>query len=53
MWQLSSVPNLRGFLEAVKDDRNRQMCSDVIGAFENEVVVIADKLEKVQNLIFI
>jgi len=46
IWQLSSVPNIRGFLDAVKDDLNRQMCIEVIDAFDNEVVVIADKLEK-------
>ena len=47
IWQLSSVPNLRGFLNAVKDDFNRQICTEVIDSFDNDVLQIADKLEKV------
>ena len=47
IWQLSSVPNVRGFLSAVKDDLDRQMCLEVIDAFENEAMAIADQLEKV------
>jgi len=46
IWQLSSVPNLRGFLNAVKDDFNRQICTEVIDSFDNDVLQIADKLEK-------
>ena len=48
IWQLSSVPNVRGFLSAVKDDLDRQMCLEVIDAFENEAMAIADELEKVE-----
>ena len=51
IWQLSSVPNLRGFLDAVKDEGNRQMCTEVIDAFEIEVVSIATELEKVISII--
>ena len=51
IWQLSSVPNLRGFLDAVKDEGNRQMCTEVIDAFEIEVVSIATELEKVVLII--
>ena len=47
IWQLSSVPNVRGFLSAVKDDLDRQMCLEVIDAFENEAMAIADQLERV------
>ena len=38
MWQLSNVDHLRQFLYAVVDDTMRQLISDVIDAFNTEVI---------------
>ena len=38
-------------MDAVKDEGNRQMCTEVIDAFEIEAVSIANELERVISII--
>ena len=44
---LSSVPMLRNFLHAIKNDADRQLCQEVIEAFDKEVLPIEHIMEKV------
>lgn len=45
MWMLQSVPDLRQFLYAVKDEERRLICEEVIDAFEAKVLSLLPTLE--------
>lgn len=45
IWFLSSIPQVVPFLDAVTDPNRRQMCSDILEAFNKEVIPLQSQLE--------
>ncbi len=45
IWFLSSIPQVKNFLNAIGDEGHRNMCRDIIDAFESEVLTVQDQLE--------
>lgn len=46
LWMLESVPKLKDFLSAVKDEEKRGIVEDVIAAFEKNVLANIDQFNK-------
>ena len=45
IWYLNSIPQVKNFLHAVQNEKDRKMCEDIFDSFEKEVLVNYDKLE--------
>ena len=46
MWDLGSVPRLKEFVHAVRDEQNRQLVHEVLRGFNEEVVPNVPKFNK-------
>jgi len=45
IWYLNSIPQVKKFVHAVKDENQRNMCEEIFDSFEKEVLARIDQLE--------